>query len=74
MSDIFDDKDAIFVLEFYEKFNLYAHTTIMSADKRRLTKLVRMGVVFSVGGDKYCLKLNKDHPNVKAIIEAMELL
>ena len=81
MTDVFDEEDAALVLHFYENFNLYAHTTIFS-DKQRLTKLERMGAVSSLlylyhgsaGPDEYYLKLNKDHPEVKPIIEAMELL
>ena len=79
MTDVFDEEDAALVLHFYENFNLYAHTTIFS-DKQRLTKLERMGAVSSLlyhgsaGPDEYYLKLNKDHPEVKPIIDVMELL
>jgi hypothetical protein len=79
MIDVFNEEDAALVLHFYENFNLYAHTTIFS-DKQRLTKLERMGAVSSLlyhgsaGPDEYYLKLNKNHPDVKMIIDAMELL
>ena len=81
MSDIFDDKDAALVLHFYENLNRFTFGYYKAdlSDKWRITKLVRMRIVFSMyeeseSHNHYCLKLNKDHPNVKAIIEAMELL
>ena len=81
MTDVFDDDDAAIVLRFYENFNRFAfgyYTPILSADRGRIRKLVRMGVVSShddnfLPGRNYA-NLNFDHPDVKAIIEAMELL
>ena len=77
MTDVFDEEDAALVLHFYEKFNrfTFGYYTVDLSDKWRVRKLVRMGVVFSMGGgDKYYLKLNQDHPDVKAIIDALDLL
>jgi len=88
MSDIFDEEDAIFVSTFYEEFLGFAHVTrLEDLDKINIRKLKRMHVLrgisgeyeypvddsFPLDGDFY-LMLNQNHPDVKAIIEAMELL
>ena len=81
MSDVFDDKDAALVLRLYENLNrfTFSYYTADLPDKWRIRKLVRMRIVFSMyeeseSPNHYCLNLNEDHPEVKAIIEAMDLL
>ena len=88
MSDVFNEDDAALVLELYETFNGYAncYAQIVNLDNQHcIKKLERMGVVyafdlFPVGEviksttDGRYLNINTDHPNVKAIIDAMELL
>ena len=81
MIDIFDDKDAALVLRLYENLNrfTFSYYTADLPDKWRIRKLVRMRIVFSMyeeskSHNHYCLNLNEDHPDVKPIIDAMELL
>ena len=88
MSDVFNEDDAALVLELYETFNGYAncYAQIVNLDNQHcIKKLERMGVVyvfdlFTVGAEfsstmnKWYVKLNQDHPDVKAIIDALELL
>ena len=81
MTDVFDDEDAAIVLRFYERLNrsTFNYYTADLPDEGRIKKLVRMRIVFSMyeeseSPNHYCLNLNEDHPEVKAIIEAMDLL
>jgi hypothetical protein len=81
MTDVFDEEDAALVLHFHENLNrfTFGYYTVDLSDKWRVRKLVRMGIVFSMyeeseSPNHYCLKLNKDHPDVKPIIDAMDLL
>jgi len=81
MTDVFDDDDAAIVLRFYERLNrfTFSYYTADLPDEGRIKKLVRMRIVFSMyeeseSPNHYCLNLNEDHPEVKAIIEAMDLL
>jgi hypothetical protein len=85
MSDIFDDKDAIFVSTFYEEFLGFAHVTrLEDLDKINIRKLKRMHVLREIFGERdrslaaaagdFYFMLNQNHPDVKAIIDALDLL
>ena len=88
MSDVFNEDDAALVLRLYERFHCYGncYAQIVNLDNQHcIKKLERMGVVyvfdlFTVGAEfsstmnKWYFILNQNHPDVKAIIDAMELL
>jgi len=88
MSDVFDEDDAELVLRMYLVTPAIASTRIhlrTTDEKTRLhmPRLERMGVITIYPSKHYCMSdpehhfhvtLNKDHPDVTAIIDAMELL
>jgi hypothetical protein len=84
MSDVFDEEDAIFVLTFYEEFLGFAHVTrLEDLDKINIRKLKRMHVLREIFGERdrslaaagdFYFMLNQNHPDVKAIIDALDLL
>lgn len=89
MSDVFDEDDAELVLRMYLVTPAIASTRIhlrTTDEKTRLhmPRLERMGVITIYPGKHYNgmsdpehhfhVTLNKDHPDVKPIFDAMELL
>ena len=88
MSDVFDEDDAELVLRLYLKspsvIARFVHFRATDEKTRlHMPRLERMGVITIYPSKHYCMSdpehhfhvtLNKDHPDVTAIIDAMELL